>query len=99
MNISRSQLESYVRIYREQIGKIYKEEGKDKLKSNSTDSVILSAQARKLQNAVKSAGTDPDIRQEKVAELKEKITSGTYNIDGELVAEKMLEEYLGGMHV
>jgi negative regulator of flagellin synthesis FlgM len=36
----------------------------------------------------------PEIREDKVVELKQKIEQGTYNIKGEKVAQKMLEDLL-----
>ncbi|MCR4431686.1 MAG: flagellar biosynthesis anti-sigma factor FlgM [Tepidanaerobacteraceae bacterium] len=99
MNISRSQLESCVRIYREQSGKIRRDSEKEKPDKSGADSFILSAEAKELLQAIKSAGTEQDVREEKVAALREKINSGTYNIDGELVAEKMLEEHFGSAYI
>lgn len=99
MNISRSQLDSYIRIYKEQSGKIRKDSEKEKPRGAGTDSISLSAEALELMNAVKSAGADQDVREEKIAALREKINSGTYNIDGELVAEKLLEEHFGDLFV
>jgi negative regulator of flagellin synthesis FlgM len=36
----------------------------------------------------------PDVREDKVAELKEQVESGTYEIDAEKIAEKMLKDSL-----
>ena len=44
--------------------------------------------ARKLIKAV------PDVRDEKVAQIKKQIENGTYKIDGEKIALKMIKESL-----
>ncbi|HHW03173.1 MAG TPA: flagellar biosynthesis anti-sigma factor FlgM [Thermoanaerobacterales bacterium] len=95
MNISRSQLDSFIRIYSEN-GRQTRSKDIDKSKTAHGDSISLSAEARELLNAVKSTMTHEEVREEKVALLKEKINKGTYNIDGQLVAEKMIEEHFNG---
>jgi negative regulator of flagellin synthesis FlgM len=35
----------------------------------------------------------PDVRQDKIEEIKKKIESGEYKIDGEAVAKKMFERH------
>ncbi|AYO29919.1 flagellar biosynthesis anti-sigma factor FlgM [Biomaibacter acetigenes] len=95
MNISRSQLNSFIRIYSEN-GKEIHSKDKEKSKTTHADSISLSAEARELLKAAKSVMTNQEIREEKVALLKEKINRGTYNIDGQLVAEKIIEEHFNG---
>ena len=36
----------------------------------------------------------PDVREEKVAEIKDQLEKGTYNIDGKKIAFKMVKESL-----
>ena len=45
-------------------------------------------EARKLMKAV------PDVREEKVAQIKKQLENGTYKIDGEKIAFKMIKESL-----
>ena len=59
------------------------------------DKVILSPKAREIQEAKKLLNSLPDIREEKVAYLKEQIGNGTYHIEGDKIAVKMLNESLG----
>ena len=66
------------------------------------DTVVLSPQARRIQEARKLLNSVPDIRGEKVAQIKAHIEDGTYHVDGEKVAEKiikesLLDEILGGL--
>ncbi|MDY6791203.1 MAG: flagellar biosynthesis anti-sigma factor FlgM [Thermodesulfobacteriota bacterium] len=56
------------------------------------DKVVLSPKAKEVQEATKLIKELPDIREEKVAKLKEQVDQGTYKIDGEKIAFKMLKE-------
>lgn len=58
------------------------------------EKVSLSAQARDVQNIKKAIEELPDVRQEKVDALKEQIHQGTYDVNGEKVAQKMIGESL-----
>jgi negative regulator of flagellin synthesis FlgM len=58
------------------------------------DRVELSQKAKDLQEAKKLLNEMPDVREEKVALLKKQIEDGSYRVDGEKVAGKMLEESL-----
>ena len=58
------------------------------------DKVILSSKAKQNLEAKKILDSLPDIREEKVAYLKNEIENGTYQIKGEKIAVKMLEESL-----
>ncbi|NLY42400.1 MAG: flagellar biosynthesis anti-sigma factor FlgM [Clostridiaceae bacterium] len=55
------------------------------------DAVILSDRARDYQIAFKAVHQIPDIREEKIRQLEEKYSSGTYQISGKEVAEKNIE--------
>ena len=56
------------------------------------DKVILSPKAKAIQEAKKLLENVPDIREEKVAQIKEQIKNGTYTVDAKKVAAKILEE-------
>ncbi|MBL7202868.1 MAG: flagellar biosynthesis anti-sigma factor FlgM [Desulfobacteraceae bacterium] len=58
----------------------------------SEDKVALSPEAKQIQEAKRLLDSLPDIREDKVAEIKEQIESGAYNIDGEKIAFKMIKE-------
>ena len=59
-----------------------------------TDTVVLSDTAKKVQEAQNKLAAIPDIREDKVAELKEQIENGTYNLDEDKIAGKMLKDAL-----
>jgi negative regulator of flagellin synthesis FlgM len=56
------------------------------------DRVSLSPQARELIKAQKALAALPDIREDKVAEIKTRIEEGRYRIDSEGIAAKMIRE-------
>jgi negative regulator of flagellin synthesis FlgM len=61
---------------------------------NKADTVALSNTAKKIQEAQKQLEAIPDVREDKVAQLKEQIENGTYKIDEEKIADKMLKDEL-----
>lgn len=60
--------------------------------SKSTDTVQLSKAATEVQRAGSNLEGDLEIREEKVAEIKERIRNGTYEIDSEKIAMKIIED-------
>ena len=60
----------------------------------SEERVELSKKASYLNKISNIIQKTPDIREEKVALLREKIASGSYNISGQEIADKMLREFL-----
>jgi negative regulator of flagellin synthesis FlgM len=65
--------------------------GKQQTKS---DTVVLSDAAKRIQEAKKQLEAIPDVREDKVAQLKEQIENGTYKIDEEKIADKILKDSL-----
>ena len=58
------------------------------------DSVDLSQTAREIQAARKLLEEVPEVRTEKVAQLKAQIENGTYVVDNDKLAQKMISESL-----
>lgn len=56
------------------------------------DKVSLSSSAKLLTLAHSETGKAPEIRQEKVDAIKERIASGEYSVDTKKVAENMLRD-------
>jgi flagellar biosynthesis anti-sigma factor FlgM len=54
------------------------------------DQVMLSQRAQEVQRARAALAETPEIRQERVAELRAKIEAGTYRVDPDKVAERIL---------
>ena len=56
------------------------------------DTVVLSDTAKAVQEAKTQLDSIPEVREDKVAELKEQIENGTYEVDSEKLAEKMITD-------
>lgn len=54
----------------------------------------ISARAKELAKAKDVASKTPDVREEKIAELKKRIASGQYQVDSNAVADRMVAEHL-----
>lgn len=67
------------------------EGGKEILK---TDKVILSPRAKEIQQAKLLLGSFAEVREEKVAQIKKEIENGTYQVESQKLAEKLLKDHL-----
>jgi negative regulator of flagellin synthesis FlgM len=54
----------------------------------------ISSKARELSEAKAAASGAPDVREAKIAALKERIAAGKYNVDPKAVADRMVDEHL-----
>lgn len=77
--------------------KIYGQQGTEAVKPrkpvntvNKNDQVSISPASAVRQRAVQAAREPYEVRSEKVEELKEGLSTGTYQVSDEEVAEKML---------
>ena len=59
----------------------------------SRDAVEISNGGQDYQIAKKAVREAPDVREDLIASLKERIASGTYNVSGESFADKLLSKY------
>ena len=57
-----------------------------------SDKIEISDAAKDFQVAMKAFKELPDVRESKVAALKDQINSGQYNVTGSEIADKILEE-------
>ena len=57
-----------------------------------TDTVTLSEGARALSAAREAVQNAPDVREQKVAEIKQRIGDGTYQVASSVLARKMLDQ-------
>jgi negative regulator of flagellin synthesis FlgM len=62
--------------------------------ASNGDKVALSPQARQIQEARVIIDSLPDVRQDKIDELKSRIANNTYEIDAKKIAEKMIDTAL-----
>ena len=54
----------------------------------------ISSAGKEFALAKAVASDAPDVRDEKIAELKRRIAAGKYNIDAEAVADRMVDDHL-----
>jgi negative regulator of flagellin synthesis FlgM len=73
-------------------------EAASKVSAKSVDSSSarpeISAKAREFSKAQEAAAKAPDIREEKIAELKKRIAAGNYQINAQAIADKMVDEHV-----
>lgn len=62
--------------------------------ATKTDTVVISDAAKRIQEARAQLDKLPDVREDKVAELRDQIQNGTYQMDAEKTAGKLLKEHL-----
>ena len=56
--------------------------------------VNLSTASKEAQTAREIIASEPDVREDKVAELRKRIESGNYNIDNKAVADKIVDSFI-----
>lgn len=56
------------------------------------EKVDLSTKAKDIQQARNALNSTPDVREEKVQEIKAQVDKGTYNVNAGKIAEKMVNE-------
>jgi flagellar biosynthesis anti-sigma factor FlgM len=60
--------------------------------AKATDSVEISQTSAEIRRAKEVIKEQPEIRTEKVRVVKKEVDEGTYKVDGEKVAEKIIRE-------
>lgn len=63
-------------------------------KHDVSDKVELSTKRQEIQKLVEKAKAIPEIRTDKVEQIKEAIMSETYNVKGELIAKSIIKSNL-----
>jgi negative regulator of flagellin synthesis FlgM len=58
------------------------------------DTVVISDAAKRVQDARKQLDSIPDVREDKVSQLRSQIQNGTYEINADKIAGKMIKEGL-----
>lgn len=61
--------------------------------SNKKDTFVVSDEAKDFQTALKAISLSPDIREEKVEKIMQKMKENSYNISSKDIAEKLLSKY------
>ena len=74
--------------------KVDPSENKSDKAAAKTDTVVISAAAKRIQEVRSQLDEVPDVNEEKVAQLRNEIESGTYKINADQIAGKMIREGL-----
>lgn len=79
------------------VSQLYKPTGAKKVsKANEVqnkDSYVISQSAKDYQVAKNAVAEVADVREDKVAQLKEAFASGTYNVSAQEIADKIVSNY------
>ena len=67
-------------------------EGQHRTKQDAV--VNLSQESKEAQKIREIISSEPDVREDKVSALKERLESGRYRIDNEKVAEKLVDSFI-----
>jgi len=65
----------------------------EKALRRGSDRVELSRNGAEIERLKKTMQVAPDFRSDRVAQLKERIAAGSYQVDGKAVAAKMLQSW------
>lgn len=87
------QIDAYVNQVQDK-NKIDPPENKSDKAAAKTDTVVISDAAKRIQEARSQLDEVPDVNEEKVARLRNEIENGTYEINADKIAGKMLREGL-----
>ncbi len=63
---------------------------KSTVSTGTRDQVSFSTVAKDMQTAKAAAASTPDVRADKVADIKARLAAGTYQVSGEAFADKIL---------
>ena len=89
MKITGNQVSSVSQVY---LGKVKKVQAAETEVAKPKDKVEISAEAAAIDAARGIIADMPEIRADKVEELRQKIQDGTYQVDPDDIAAKMLAE-------
>lgn len=68
-----------------------KKQAKSSNLSYSSDTVNLSSQGKVLNELIDTVKQGPDVRRDRIEDLKQKINSGEYKIDSKQIAKKIVD--------
>lgn len=90
MIISSKQIQSIMKAYTDQNKVSQSQKAQSASPVSKKDEVILSSQAQEVGQLYQAIRALPEVREDRVREISAKIAQGTYDVDAQAVAEKML---------
>ena len=70
-----------------------KNDKKIEKQEKKNDTFVVSNQARDFQTVLKAVANSPDVREEKVNNILDKMKNESYNVSSEDIAKKLLSKY------
>ncbi len=74
--------------------KVETSDNKPEKSAVKADTVVISDAAKRIQEARRQLDEIPDVREDKVTQLRNQIQNGTYEINADKIAGKMIKESL-----
>ena len=87
-------IDAYVNQVQDKNNKVGAPDNKPEKTAVKADTVVISDAAKRVQEARNQLNDIPDVREEKVSQLRDQIQNGTYQIDADKIAGKMIKEGL-----
>jgi negative regulator of flagellin synthesis FlgM len=97
MNIDKFSADAVSRTYVQQAQNAHtanhagKHAAKAASESSRADSVVLSDSARSLAAAREAVKSAADVREDKVNDIKQRVSDGTYSVSSRVLAQKLLD--------
>ncbi len=86
-------IEAYVNQVQDK-NKVGTPDNKPEKTAVKADTVVISDAAKRVQEARRQLDDIPDVREDKVSQLRSQIQNGTYEINADKIAGKMIKEAL-----
>jgi negative regulator of flagellin synthesis FlgM len=86
-------IEAYVNQVQDK-NKVGTPDNKPEKTAVKADTVVISDAAKRVQEARRQLADIPDVREDKVSQLRSQIQNGTYEINADKIAGKMIKEGL-----
>lgn len=93
MKITNSNIRKALGAYKKQEVKENNSKKAESSRLKRKDEFEISNEGKKFQAIMKKLKDTPDVRQQKIDELKARINSGSYKVDSDEIAKKMLSRY------
>ena len=87
-------IDAYVNQGQDKNNKVGTPDNKPEKTAVKADTVVISDAAKRIQEARRQLDDISDVREEKVSQLRSQIQNGTYEIDADKIAGKMIKEGL-----
>lgn len=92
MIISGKQVQGILKAYGEQSKTVKNTKVEKTSTAQKRDEVVLSSEGKEFAQFLQSVKNLPDVREDKIKELAQRIDSGNYQIESQSIAEKIIND-------